>query len=175
MALKFQMHQVIFSNCSFPRHDSFAVVSKSSDKLQKRTTPAKETDRLNKRHERDVELKDLDGKVRLSDRERSIDPLSTDFDKLGTDDLTSYMAVNKPLDRLKDKGSERCDRDYRERLEHYEKSRVDDILTEKSRDRSIERDGRKRFVKRNTYKNLDRPGDKAKDERNKDKRRFEKK
>ncbi|XWS64052.1 hypothetical protein CRYUN_Cryun06bG0153900 [Craigia yunnanensis] len=153
-----------------PRHDSSTAASKSSDKLQKRTSPVEETDRLSKRCKGDVELKDLEGEVRLSDRERSTDPRSVDFDKPGTDDLTSYRAVDKPLDRLKDKGSERHDRDYRERLERSEKSRADDILTEKSRDRSIERHGRERSVERSTDRNLDRLGDKTKDERSKDER-----
>ncbi|XP_017971050.1 PREDICTED: THO complex subunit 2 isoform X2 [Theobroma cacao] len=153
-----------------PRHDSSATVSKSSDKLQKRTTPVEETDRLTKRRKGDVELKDLDGEVRLSDRERSTDPQLADFDKPGTDELTSHRAVDKPLDRSKDKGSERHDRDYRERLERPEKSRADDILTEKSRDRSIERYGRERSVERSTDRNLERLGDKAKDERSKDER-----
>ncbi|XVE74551.1 hypothetical protein DITRI_Ditri12bG0026000 [Diplodiscus trichospermus] len=152
-----------------PRHDSSAAASKSSDKLQKRTSPTEETDRLSKRRKGDVELKDLDGEVRLSDRERSADPRSADIDKPGADDLTGHRAVDKPLDRLKDKGSERHDRDYRERLDRSEKSRADDILAEKSRDRSIERYGRERSVER-TDRNLDRFGDKAKDERSKDER-----
>ncbi|XVF43449.1 hypothetical protein PTKIN_Ptkin02bG0040900 [Pterospermum kingtungense] len=153
-----------------PRHDSSAAASKSSDKLQKRTSPAEESDRLSKRRKGDVELKDLDGDIRLSDRERSADPRSADFDKSGSDDLTNYRAADKPLDRLKDKGSERHDRDYRERLERPEKSRADDILTEKSRDRSLERYGRERSVERSSDRNLDRLGDKAKDERSKDER-----
>ncbi|XP_022776562.1 THO complex subunit 2 isoform X3 [Durio zibethinus] len=153
-----------------PRHDSSASASKSSDKLQKRTSPVEETDRLSKRRKGDAELKDLDGEVRISDRERSADPRSADLDKPGTDELTSYRTVDKPLDRSKDKGSERHDRDYRERLERSEKSRADDSLTEKSRDRSIERYGRERSVERSTDRNLDRLGDKAKDERSKDER-----
>ncbi|XVF03002.1 hypothetical protein REPUB_Repub04eG0223200 [Reevesia pubescens] len=150
-----------------PRHDSSATASKSSDKLQKRTSPVEDSNRLSKRRKGDVELKDLDGEVRLSDRERSTDTRSADFDKPGTDELTSYRAVDKPLDRVKDKGSERHDKDYRERLERSEKSRADDILTEKSRDRSIERQGRERSVERSTDRNLDKLGDKAKDERSK--------
>ncbi|XVE91824.1 hypothetical protein REPUB_Repub01dG0045100 [Reevesia pubescens] len=153
-----------------PRHDSSAPASKSSDKLQKRTSPVEEADRSSKRRKGDVEFKDLDGEVRLSERERSTDPRSADFDKPGTDELTNYRAVDKPLDRSKDKGSERHDRDYRERSERSEKSRADDILTEKSRDRSIERHGRERSVERSTDRNLDRLGDKAKDERSKDER-----
>ncbi|GMI75253.1 EMBRYO DEFECTIVE 2793 [Hibiscus trionum] len=151
-----------------PKHDGSVAASKSSDKLQKRTSPVEETDRLSKRRKGDIELKDLDGEVRLSDRERSTDPRSADFDKSGTDEVTSYRTVDKPLDRSKDKGSERHDRDYRDRLERSEKSRADYILTEKSRDRSIERHGRERSVERSSDRNLDRLGDKAKDERNKD-------
>ncbi|XWS34347.1 hypothetical protein CRYUN_Cryun21dG0031800 [Craigia yunnanensis] len=153
-----------------PRHDSSAAASKSSDKLQKRISPVEETDRLSKRRKGDVELKDLDGEVRLFERERSADPRLADIDKPGTDELTSYRAVDKPLDRLKDKGSERHDRDYRERLERSEKSRADDILTEKARDRSIERYGRELSVERSIDRNLDRLSDKAKDEHSKDER-----
>ncbi|MBA0586061.1 hypothetical protein Gorai_016816 [Gossypium raimondii] len=153
-----------------PKHDSSAAASKSSDKLQKRTSPVEETDRLSKRRKGDVEVKDLDGEVRVSDRERSADPRSADFDKPGTDEVTSYRTGDKPLDRSKDKGSERHDRDYRDRLERSEKSRADDILIEKSRDRSIERHGRERSVERSIDRNLDRLGDKAKDERSKDER-----
>ncbi|KAK8627665.1 hypothetical protein V6N13_135270 [Hibiscus sabdariffa] len=153
-----------------PKHDGSIASSKSSDKLQKRTSPVEETDRLSKRRKGDIESKDLDGEVRLADRERSTDPRSADFDKAGTDEVTGYRTVDKPLDRSKDKGSERHDRDYRDRLERSEKSRADDILTEKSRDRSIERHGRERSVERSTDRNLDRLGDKAKDERSKDER-----
>ncbi|KAK8310054.1 hypothetical protein V6Z12_D02G161600 [Gossypium hirsutum] len=153
-----------------PKHDSSAAASKSSDKLQKRTSPVEETDRLSKRRKGDVEVKDLDGEVRVSDRERSTDPRSADFDKPGTDEVTSYRTGDKPLDRSKDKGSERNDRDYRDRLERSEKSRADDILIEKSRDRSIERHGRECSVERSIDRNLDRLGDKAKDERSKDER-----
>ncbi|PPS08311.1 hypothetical protein GOBAR_AA12331 [Gossypium barbadense] len=153
-----------------PKHDCSATASKSSDKVQKRTSPVEETDRLSKRRKGDVEVKDLDGEVRVSDRERSTDLRSADFDKPGTDEVTSYRTGDKPLDRSKDKGSERHDRDYRDRLERSEKSRADDILTEKSRDRSIERHGRERSVERSIDRNLDRLGDKAKDERSKDER-----
>lgn len=153
-----------------PKHDCSATASKSSDKVQKRTSPVEETDRLSKRRKGDVEVKDLDGEVRVSDRERSTDLRSADFDKPGTDEVTSYRTGDKPLDRSKDKGSERHDRDYRDRLERSEKSRADDILTEKSRDRSIERHGRECSVERSIDRNLDRLGDKAKDERSKDER-----
>ncbi|XP_039040623.1 THO complex subunit 2-like isoform X3 [Hibiscus syriacus] len=153
-----------------PKHDGSVAASKSIDKLQKRTSPVEETDRLSKRRKVDIESKDLDGEVRLSDRERSTDHRSADFDKSGNDEVAGYRNVNKPLDRSKDKGTERHDRDYRDRLERSEKSRADDILTEKSRDKSIERHGRERSVERSTDRNLDRVGDKAKDERSKDER-----
>ncbi|KAE8705401.1 THO complex subunit 2 [Hibiscus syriacus] len=153
-----------------PKHDGSAAASKSSDKLQKRTSPLEETDRVSKRRKGDIESKDLDGEIRLSDRERSTDSRSADFDKSGTDEVTAYRTLEKPLDRSKDKGNERHDRDYRDRLERSEKSRADDILTEKSRDRSIERHGRERSVERSTDRSLDRLGDKTKDERSKDER-----
>ncbi|OMO88902.1 hypothetical protein CCACVL1_08125 [Corchorus capsularis] len=153
-----------------PRHDSSSAPSKSSDKLQKRTSPVEETDRLSKRRKGDLESKDLDSDVRLSDKERSADARLADVDKPGTDELTSHRAMDKTLDRTKDKGSERHDRDYRERMERSEKPRADDISIEKSRDRSMERHGRERSVERSTDRNLDRLGDKGKDERSKDDR-----
>ncbi|GKV20842.1 hypothetical protein SLEP1_g30901 [Rubroshorea leprosula] len=151
-----------------PRHDSSAAGSKSSDKLQKRTNPTEETDRSSKRRKGDVELKDLESEARLADRERSTDPRLVDFDKIGADELSSHRAVDKPLDRAKDKSSERHDKEHRERSERPDKSRGDDALPEKSRDRSMERYGRERSVERGNDRTTERLTDKAKDERSKD-------
>lgn len=156
-----------------PRHDNAATASRSGDKLQKRTSPVEETDRLSKRRKGDAESKDFEGDIRMSERERSIDPRLMDLEKAGTDEQSMYRAMDKPLDRSKDKGTERYDRDYRERMERNEKSRGDDNLADKSRDRSMERYGRERSVDRGqdrgTDRNFDRINDK-KDERNKDDR-----
>lgn len=149
-----------------PRHDNSAIASKSSDKLQKRGSPSEEPDRLSKRRKGDSETRDLEGDVRLSDRERSVDH--------GTDEQCVYRPTDKPLDRSKDKGNERYDRDYRDRVDRPDKSRGDDIFSEKSRDRSIERYGRERSVERvqerGSDRSFDRVPDKGKDDRNKDDR-----
>jgi THO complex subunit 2 len=117
------------------RPDSSA---RSSDKLPKRASPVEELDRLSKRRKGEIDSRDLESDVRVSDRERPIE------------------ADDKPMDsRSKDKGSERHERDHRESRERLDKSRGDDILAEKSRDRSMERYGRERSV------------EKTKDERNK--------
>nr|KYP61495.1 THO complex subunit 2 [Cajanus cajan] len=55
---------------------------------------------------------------------------------------------DKPLERPKDKGNERYEREHRERLDRLDKSRGDDFVAEKPRDRSIERYGRERSVER---------------------------
>jgi THO complex subunit 2 len=146
-----------------PRHDSSTTASKSSDKLQKRASPAEEPDRLGKRRKGDSETRDLEGDVRFSDRERSVDH-----------GIEEHRLADKSLDRSKDKGSERYDRDYRERVDRPDKSRGDDVFAEKSRDRSMERYGRERSVERvqerGTDRSFDRLSDKAKDDRNKDDR-----
>lgn len=137
-------------------------------------------DRLNKRRKGEADSRDLEGEVRFSDRERSIDPrladkhFPVDVDKSGSDEQIISRATDKPLDRSKDKGTERHDRDYRERLDRSEKSRGDDIIMEKSRDRSMERYGRERSVERGqdrgSDRSFDRLADKAKDERIRDDR-----
>ncbi|KAF2316683.1 hypothetical protein GH714_042024 [Hevea brasiliensis] len=128
-----------------PRHDSSLVATKYSDKLQRRTSPAEDPDRLSKRWKVDSELRDLEGEVRFSDRESSMDARLVDLDKTGTDEQ-----------------------------KHPDKSRGDDILLERSTERSMERYGRERSVERGQERgadrNFDRPSDKAKDERNKDDR-----
>lgn len=162
-----------------PRHDS-SVTIKSGDKLQKRTSPAEEPERLNKRRKGDTEVRDFEGEVRFSERERSMDPRLVDknhppdLDKSGVDEQGIIRATDKPSDRLKDKGIERYDRDHRERLERPDKSRGDEMIAEKSRDRSMERHGRERSVERvqerGTERSYDRLPEKVKDERNKDDR-----
>ncbi|KAK2635529.1 hypothetical protein Ddye_030321 [Dipteronia dyeriana] len=151
-----------------PRHDTSAVPSKSTDKVQKRTSPTDDTDRSSKRYKGDTESRDFD------ERERSVDPRYVDLDKIGTDEQNVYRATDKALDRSKDKGNERYERDHRERFDRPDKSRADDILPEKSRDRSMERYGRERSVERGqergSDRTFDRVSDKAKDDRNKDDR-----
>lgn len=161
-----------------PRHDNSATI-KSGDKQQKRTSPAEEPERVNKRRKGDTEVRDFEGEVRFSDKERSMDPRldkshAVDLDKSGTDEQGISRATDKPSDRLKDKGSERYERDHRERLERPDKSRGDEMIAEKSRDRSMERHGRERSVERvqerSSERSFDRLTDKVKDERNKDDR-----
>ncbi|KAJ6693763.1 hypothetical protein OIU85_004533 [Salix viminalis] len=151
-----------------PRHDNSVAASKSSDKLQKRTSPAEEPDRLSKRQKGDGELRDLEGEVKFSERERSTDTGSADLDK---DEQNLYRSVDKPLDRSKDKGNDRYDRDHRERSERPDKSRGDDSLADRSRDKSIERYGRELSVERGqdraADRSFDRLTDKAKDDRSK--------
>ncbi|KAM1011881.1 hypothetical protein ACFX2C_047172 [Malus domestica] len=152
-----------------PRHDNSAAASKSSDKLQKRTSP-EETDRQSKRRKGTTEVRDFEGEARVSDRERSVDARLLDPEISGTDHQSVHKATDKPSDRSKDKGNERHEKDYRERLERPEKSRGDD-LNERSRDRSMERHGRERSVEklqeRGMDRNLDRLPDKSKDDRGK--------
>ncbi|KAJ6433781.1 hypothetical protein OIU84_017476 [Salix udensis] len=162
--------------------DSYGVESKSESggmiillplqnpviKLQKRTSPAEEPDRLSKRQKGDGELRDLEGEVKFSERERSTDTRSADLDK---DEQNLYRSVDKPLDRSKDKGNDRYDRDHRERSERPDKSRGDDSLADRSRDKSIERYGRELSVERGqdraADRSFDRLADKAKDDRSK--------
>ncbi|PIA63730.1 hypothetical protein AQUCO_00201224v1 [Aquilegia coerulea] len=147
-----------------PRPDESISVSKSTDKQSKRSIPAEEQDRLNKRRRGESEVKDGEGEARFSDRERSIDQRRphSDHDKVLNDDQSLNRVAEKVLDKSKDKGSERYDRDYRERFERADKSSSEDIPSEKPRDRSIERYGRERSV--------DRVMDKTKDDRSKDDR-----
>ncbi|KAJ6975265.1 THO complex subunit 2-like isoform X1 [Populus alba x Populus x berolinensis] len=154
-----------------PRHDNSVAASKSSDKLQKRASPAEEPDRLSKRQKGDVELRDLEGEVKFSERERSTDTRSAELDKVGNDEQNLYRSVDKPLDRSKDKGNDRYDRDHRERSERPDKSRGDDSLADRSRDKSMERYGREHSVERGqdrvADRSFDRLADKAKDDRSK--------
>ncbi|KAL0296552.1 UNVERIFIED_CONTAM: THO complex subunit [Sesamum radiatum] len=147
--------------------------AKSSD-----SSPAEEHDRLNKRRKGESDSRDIDGgEVRLSEKERSSDLRAPDklhaaaVDKTGSDEQNNSRVIDKPVDRSKDKSSERYDRDYRERLDRPEKSRADDFLSEKLRDRSLERHGRERSVERVQERGADRNFDRlAKDDRSKDDR-----
>lgn len=149
-----------------PRHENASTSSKSVDKLQKRASPAEETDRLSKRRKGDADVRDLEGDGRFSDRERSVDARFGDLDKSGTDEQSVYRATDKLSDRSKEKPSERHEKDYRERPERPDKSRGDE-LSEKTRDRSMERYGRERSVERGSDRNFDRIPEKGKDDRSK--------
>ncbi|KAK4484103.1 hypothetical protein RD792_011323 [Penstemon davidsonii] len=159
------------------RQDNLIAASKSGDKPQKRTSPSDEHDRLNKRRKGEIDPRDLDGsEIRFSEKERSIEPRAIDklhlavIDRTSSDEQGMSRVIDKPVDRSKDKSTERYDRDYRERLERSEKSRNDDFLSEKLRDRSMERYGRERSVER-VERGADRNFDRlAKDERSKDDR-----
>ncbi|RDX96895.1 THO complex subunit 2, partial [Mucuna pruriens] len=151
-----------------PRHENTGVTSKSNDKVQKRASSSEEPDRLGKRRKGDVEPRDFESEVRLSERDKLMDSRFAD-DKLGPD-----RTGDKPLERPKDKGSERYEREPRERLDRLDKSRGDDFVAEKPRDRSIERYGRERSVERMqervSERSFNRLPEKAKDERSKDDR-----
>ncbi|KAI5382680.1 THO complex subunit 2 isoform X2 [Lathyrus oleraceus] len=150
-----------------PRHENTAT-SKSSDKIQKRAGSVDELDRLGKRRKGDVDLRDLESEVRFSEREKLMDPRLVD-DKVGPDELGIYRAGDKTLERPKEKGNERYEREHRERLDRLDKSRSDDFVVEKPRDRSIERYGRERSVERmqerGSERSFNRLPDKAKDDR----------
>ncbi|XP_017222292.2 THO complex subunit 2 [Daucus carota subsp. sativus] len=149
---------------------------KPVDKPHKRVNQAEELDRLSKRRKGDTDSRELEADIRFPDRERSIDqrvvdkPSPADIDRRGLDEQISSRAV----DRLKEKVGERYDRDHRDRIERPEKSRGDDNISEKSRDRSMERYGRERSVdklqERGIDRGFDRLTEKSKDERNKDDR-----
>ncbi|KAF7808544.1 THO complex subunit 2 [Senna tora] len=156
-----------------PRHENIVVASKSSDKVQKRASSAEEPDRLGKRRKGDAEARDLEAEPRFSDRERLVDVRLAD-EKPGPDELSVYRAGDKPLDRPKDKGNERYDREHRERLDRLDKSRGDEFIVDKSKDRSMERYGRERSIERmqerGNDRSFNRPPEKAKDDRSKDDR-----
>ncbi|XLS53180.1 hypothetical protein HN51_013857 [Arachis hypogaea] len=156
-----------------PRHDNTIVTSKSTDKAQKRASSAEEPDRLGKRRKAEAEQRDVENEIRLSEREKLVDPRLSD-EKLGPEELGLYRAGDKPLERAKDKGNERYEREHRERLDRVDKSRGDDFIVEKPRDRSIERYGRERSVERmqerGSERGFNRLPEKAKDDRSKDDR-----
>ncbi|KAL7149573.1 hypothetical protein ABFS83_05G050400 [Erythranthe nasuta] len=150
-----------------PRPENLIAASKSADKPQKRVSPAEENDRLNKRRKGETDLRDVDStEVRLSEKERAAD--ARGLDRPGSEEQSNNRVTDKPVDRSKEKSGDRYDRDYRERLERPEKSRGDDFLSEKSRDRSLERHGRERSVERLQERGADRNFDRlAKDDRSK--------
>ncbi|KAM0000916.1 putative THO complex, subunitTHOC2, THO complex subunit 2 domain-containing protein [Helianthus debilis subsp. tardiflorus] len=119
-----------------PRPEN-SYASKSNDKPTKRTSPAEEQDRFNKRRKGEHDLRDVEPEVRFSDRERASED-------------EPVRVSDKQLDKPK---VERYDREYRERYHG------DDVM-EKSRDRSMERYSRERSVDRDSDKG-------SKDDRNK--------
>lgn len=139
--------------------------SKSSDRLQKRSTAVEDTERMSKRRKGDAEHKDYDAEPRLSDRARSADARVVDLDKATADD----QSTRREQDRSKEKGSERHDRDYRERLERSDKSRGDDV--DKTRDKSVDHHGRERSAERGPDRGVTRGYDRNKDDRTKDDRK----
>ncbi|XP_019437447.1 PREDICTED: THO complex subunit 2-like isoform X2 [Lupinus angustifolius] len=147
--------------------DMTVLTYKSSDKVQKRAESAEGPDRLGKRRKGEVDLRDVEGEVRFTEREKLVDPRLAD-DRSGSDELGVYRTG--PLERPKEKGNERYEREHRERLDRLDKSHGDDFIAEKSRDRSIERYGRERSLERGSDRNFNRAPDKAKDERIKDDR-----
>ncbi|CAL0313802.1 unnamed protein product [Lupinus luteus] len=150
-----------------PRLDMTVLTSKSSDKVQKRAESAEGPDRLGKRRKGEVDLRDVEGEVRFTEREKLVDPRLAD-DRSGPDEFGVYRTG--PLERPKEKGNEKYEREHRERLDRLDKSHGDDFIAEKSRDRSIERYGRERSLERGSDRNFNRAPDKAKDERIKDDR-----
>lgn len=150
-----------------PRHESSLASSKSGDKLQKRSSPPDEADRVSKRRKGDSDSKDLEGDVRYPDRERSVDARFLDLEKTGSDEQSIYRNTDKILDRTKERVVDRYDRDYRER------PRGDDVVVERARDRSMERYVRERSVDRVQERSNDRTfdrlpeKDRAKDDRSK--------
>ncbi|KAI4379074.1 hypothetical protein MLD38_005413 [Melastoma candidum] len=154
-----------------PRHDSLMASSKAGDKLQKRGSPD-DIDRVSKRRKGEIDVKDADGDVRLSDRERSVDARLLDQERKGNDEQTTHRNSEKVADRSKDRVSDRHDRDLRDRLD---RSRGDETLIEKSRDRSLERYGGDRLIdksqERPSDRGFDRISEKIKEERGKDERR----
>ncbi|XP_010531606.1 PREDICTED: THO complex subunit 2-like [Tarenaya hassleriana] len=147
-----------------PRLDNISS-SKSSDRLQKRTTAVEDTERMGKRRKGDAEHRDYDANPRLSDRARSVDARVVDFDKATTADQN----MHREQDRSKEKGSERHARDYRERLERSDKSHGDDV--DKIRDKSVDHHGRERSAERGPDRGVTRGYDRNKDDRTKDDRK----
>lgn len=145
-----------------PKHESSLASSKSGDKLQKRSSPSDEVDRVSKRRKGDSDSRDLD-----PDRERSVDARFLDLERTGSDEQSIYRNTDKILDRTKERVVDRYDRDHRER------PRGDDVAVERARDRSMERYVRERSVdrvqERSNDRSFDRPSekDRVKDDRSK--------
>ena len=101
-----------------------------------------------------------------------VKPHALDHDRAGIEEPNSSRSADKHLDKSNDKVVERYDRDRREKLDHPDRNRIEDIH-DKSRDRSLERYGRERSVDRmidRGDRNLDRTVDKTRDDRSKDDR-----
>ncbi|XP_031492162.1 THO complex subunit 2 isoform X2 [Nymphaea colorata] len=159
------------SSVSPLRYESGSA-TRNVDKQQRRPTSVEEAERLNKRRKGESEVKDGENlDVRHSDRERSVDQrladkLHTgDHEKISNDEHNANRAMEKLIDRPKEKVNDRLDRDHRERPD---KSRGD------SKDRSTERYGREKSVdriqERGAERSVDRTFDKIKDEHSKDDR-----
>ncbi|KAK1302436.1 hypothetical protein QJS10_CPB12g01588 [Acorus calamus] len=165
------------SSRSIHSSDDTSTSLRLVDKQQRRTSPIEEHDRLNKRRKGDSETKDGEGlEVRLSDRDRSGDrqtdkALPMEPEKTGDDDRVLVKPTDKLLERANVKGGDRYERDHRERFDRSDKSRAEEIFSEKSRDRSMERHARERsserVQERGTERSFDRLADKNKDERSK--------
>ncbi|XP_021727131.1 THO complex subunit 2-like [Chenopodium quinoa] len=159
-----------------PKHDTGG---RAVERQQKRTSPAEEPDRLHKRRKGDSDVRDTDVDVRLTDREKTVEQkvmdksYSSELDNSGTEESALGWVADKHVDRTKEKNSEKYERDYRDRSERSDKLRGDDI-SEKARDRSMERYGRERSVDkvpdRRIERGFDGLNDKARDERSKDDR-----
>ncbi|GAB2226287.1 hypothetical protein Drorol1_Dr00022088 [Drosera rotundifolia] len=150
---------------------------KSTEKQQKRISPAEESERVNKRRKSDSDARNSELDARLIDRDRVVDARlmdkshPVDPDIAGLDELSTSRIADKHPDRVKDKTSEKYDRDHREKSDRRLR---DDVLTDKSRDRSMEQYVREHSVEKNpdrgTDRSFERAADKSKDERNKDER-----
>lgn len=146
-----------------------SVSDDSFTKQQKRSSIGEEHDKLNKRRKGDSEGKHTEG----LDARSMVKPLASDHDRVGTEEHNSSRSADKHLDKSKDKVVERYDKERREKLDHPDRSRIEDIH-DRSRDRSLERHGREhsveRMIDRGADRGLDRSFDKARDDRNKDDR-----
>ncbi|MQL84853.1 hypothetical protein Taro_017363 [Colocasia esculenta] len=157
------------------RDDSLTI--KPADRQLKKNAPIEEQERLGKRRKGDPESKDGEGiEVQLADRERSFDFRDkshlSDHEKFGSEEQSLSRLADKLIDKTKDKGAERHEKDHRDKADRPDKMRGEDIL-DKSRDRSMERYSNERSVERmqdRADRNLDRTLDKARDERGKDDR-----
>ncbi|KAG9443939.1 hypothetical protein H6P81_015279 [Aristolochia fimbriata] len=130
-----------------PLDDSLTL--KGAEKQQKRGSPTLELDRVSKRRKGDAELKDVEERERGLDSRLIEKSHSSDPDKSASNDQNSNKSA---LERSKDKGSERYDREH-----------------ERSRDRSMERHGRERSMERGQDRS-ERNVDKHKEDRSKDDR-----
>ncbi|PKU66197.1 hypothetical protein MA16_Dca009571 [Dendrobium catenatum] len=138
----------------------------SSSKQQKRTITVEEQDRISKRRKGDSEGKDdyvFD--ARLLDKAHLLD-----HERINTDEQYQNRSTEKLLEKLKDKGSERLDKEHKERPDRSDVNRGEDIH-DKSRDRSMERHSRERsserMQERVADRCLDKPLDKTKDDKGK--------